>query len=84
MQDLKTVCSDDVSALLSLIITDGVSLYACRHALNGNTPSLYYSLDDSNVKIASEPLNTTDDWISFPEHSVISFNTSGIIKTLNL
>lgn len=84
MQDLKTVCGNDVSALLNFIISDGVSLYACRHAINNTSPSLYYSLNQDNVKIASEPLNNTDDWISFAEHSLISFNTSGIIKTFDL
>lgn len=84
MQDLKTVCGNNVSALLNIIISDGVSLYACRHAINNTSPSLYYSLNQDNVKIASEPLNNTDDWISFAEHSLISFNTSGIIKTFDL
>lgn len=84
MQDLKTVCGNDVSALLNFIISDGVSLYACRHAVNNTSPSLYYSLNQSCVKIASEPLNNTDDWISFSEDSLISFNTSGIIKISNL
>ena len=84
MQDLKTVCGNDVSALLNFIISDGVSLYACRHAINNTSPSLYYSLNQDCVKIASEPLNNTDDWISFAEHSLISFNTSGIIKTFEL
>lgn len=84
MQDLKTVCGNDVSALLNFIISDGVSLYACRHAVNNTSPSLYYLLNQGCVKIASEPLNNTDDWISFSEHSLISFNTSGIIKISNL
>lgn len=84
MQDLKPVCNDEVSALFNLIISDGSTLYACRHALNNDTPSLYYSLDKNSVKIASEPLNTNEGWISFPEHSLISFNTSGIVETINL
>ncbi|MGB1800674.1 MAG: ergothioneine biosynthesis protein EgtC [Gammaproteobacteria bacterium] len=84
MQDLKTVCGNDASALLNFIISDGVSLYACRHALNNTSPSLYYSLGQDCVKIASERLNNTDDWTSFPEHSLVSFNTSGIIKISEL
>lgn len=83
-QDLKTVCGKDVSALLNFIISDGVSLYVCRHALNNTSPSLYYSLHQNCVKAASEPLNNTDDWINVPEHSLICFNTSGIIKTFDL
>lgn len=84
MQELKVICSDDVSALLNFIISDGLSLYACRHALNKNSPSLYYLLNDNNVSIASEPLTTTDDWLSFSEHTLICFNRSGIIETHDL
>lgn len=84
MQDLKTMCGNDVSALLNFIVSDGVSLYACRHALNNSSPSLYYSLNQDCVKIASEPLNNNDNWISFAEHSLISFNSSVIIKTFDL
>ena len=84
MQDLESACGDNVSALLNLIISDGSSLYACRHALNNDTPSLYYSLDENSIKIVSEPLDSNQEWISFPEHSVINFITSGIIETLVL
>ena len=84
MQELKTICSDDVSALLNLIISDGKTLYACRHAINNDSPSLYYSLNENNVTIASEPLTENDDWISFSEHSLISFNDSGIIESVEL
>jgi gamma-glutamyl hercynylcysteine S-oxide hydrolase len=84
MDKLKSVCNDNITALLNFVISDGESLYACRHALNGNCPSLYYSLSEDQIKIASEPLTTVDEWVSFPEHSLISFNNSAIIKQINI
>jgi glutamine amidotransferase len=84
MHDLKSVCKNNVTALLNLVISDGETLYACRHALNGNCPSLYYSIGDDNIRIASEPLTPNDEWITFPEHSLISFNNSSIINQFDL
>lgn len=79
MTDLKTVCNENVSGLLNLIISDGELLYACRHALNASCPSLYYLFNDDSISIASEPLSPNDEWIAFPEHSLLSFNSSSII-----
>lgn len=84
MKQLQIVCKDEIKALLNLVISDGTCLYACRHAINNDSPSLYYSINENSTKIASEPLTTTDDWISFPEHSLISFNHSGIINSFYL
>ena len=84
MNDLKTLCSDNVSALLNIVMSDGDSLYACRHALNGACPSLYYSLGKNNIRVASEPLTPNDEWTAFPEHSLISFNSSGVVDKYNL
>jgi gamma-glutamyl hercynylcysteine S-oxide hydrolase len=84
MSALKSVCNKDVAALLNLLIYDGEMLYACRHALNNTCPSLYYSIGNDNVRIASEPLTVNDEWISFPEHSLISFNRSGVIENYSL
>ncbi|MBL1143128.1 MAG: ergothioneine biosynthesis protein EgtC [Proteobacteria bacterium] len=84
MDKLKSVCTDQVTALLNLVISDGEYLYACRHTLNGNCPSLYYSLNDDNVKIASEPLTSNDEWTAFPENTLISFNHSSVINQTSL
>jgi len=84
MNELKSLCSDSVSALLNIVISDGDSLYACRHALNGNCPSLYYLSKEDNVWIASEPLSPNDVWMTLPEHSVIRFNRSGVVEEHNL
>lgn len=79
MHDLKNYCTDSESALLNMILGDGESLYACRHAVNDDCPSLYYLLRKNSVQIASEPLTPEDDWIVFPKHKLIVFNATGII-----
>jgi gamma-glutamyl hercynylcysteine S-oxide hydrolase len=84
MNDLQSVFSNQVTALLNIVISDGDYIYACRHALNGSCPSLYYSLGKNNVWIASEPLTTNDKWITFPEHSLICFNNLSVIDNYSL
>ena len=84
MNDLKSICGDTVSALLNIVFSDGDSLYACRHALNGNCPSLYYLIKEDNVWVASEPLSPNDAWITFPEHCFIRFDRSGVIEDSSL
>tara|TARA_R110002072_G_scaffold118428_1_gene250047 strand:+ start:6932 stop:7693 length:762 start_codon:yes stop_codon:yes gene_type:complete len=84
MNDLKSICSDTVSALLNTVISNGDSLYACRHALNGNCPSLYYLYKENNVWLASEPLSPNETWNTFPEHSFMRFDHSGVIEDYKL
>lgn len=84
MNDVKSICDDKVSALLNLIISDGNVMYACRHAINKTCPSLYYLLKEDSVTIASEPLDSHSDWLAFDEHSLMSFDASGIIESHNL
>ncbi|HIF50738.1 MAG TPA: ergothioneine biosynthesis protein EgtC [Thiotrichaceae bacterium] len=84
MNDLRIICSDKVSALLNLVIFDGDIIHACRYAINGSCPSLYYSLGDDNIRVASEPLTPNDEWVSFPEHSLVSFNNTGVIERYKL
>ncbi|MAS81714.1 MAG: ergothioneine biosynthesis protein EgtC [Legionellales bacterium] len=84
MDDLKSICRHSISALVNIIISDGNSLYACRHALNGECPSLYYLFNQDNVWIASEPLSPNDTWVSFPENSFIRFNRAGVIEEHHL
>lgn len=49
-------------ALLNFIISDGQALYAVRHAINGEAPSLYYYFDNQQYLIASERFNQNPDW----------------------
>ncbi len=84
INELKIFCNNNIKALLNIVISDGEHLYASRHAINAKCPSLYYLLNDDNVSIASEPLTPENEWIAFPEHTLISFNNSSVISQTNL
>lgn len=67
---------DNQKALLNLLLTDGERLYATRHSLNGDSPSLYYTVDDEHFPegaqlIASEPLTDADYWQPVPDHHLL-------------
>lgn len=61
--------------LANLVISDGHRLIASRFSTKSPAPSLYYLKENEkfpkSVIIASEPL-FNDNWISFPENSIIS------------
>lgn len=63
----------DGPALLTIVVTDGRRLYALRHAVNGEPPTLYYALGLSNFPhgalLASEPLTADGDWRALPAHA---------------
>jgi glutamine amidotransferase len=63
------------TALLNIIITDGIRLYATRHGINHECPSLYYTTDDelfpAGQVIASERLTGDDFWQPVPEHHLL-------------
>ena len=84
MADLNTIYHDNVTTLLNIVMSDGDSIYACRHALNGECPSLYYLLGQDKLWVASEPLTHDDEWVAFPEHSLIHFNSTGLVENFNL
>jgi gamma-glutamyl hercynylcysteine S-oxide hydrolase len=68
-------------ALLNLLLTDGERLYATRHALNGECPSLYFTTDDENFPegaqlIASERLTEGEFWQPVPEHHLLILDPS--------
>ncbi len=66
-------------ALLNLVVGNGSHIYALRHAIHGDCPSLYYSTRiprfPGGQLIASEPLTDRDDWDSVPEHSLITLES---------
>ena len=69
----------DTPALLNLLISDGDSVYACRHAINGgHCPSLYYTESHPHfpdaVVIASEPFSLAAHWQAIKEHSLLRIN----------
>ncbi len=67
---------DGPKALLNLLLTDGERLYATRHALKGECPSLYFTTDDECFDegaqlIASERLTDGEFWQPVPEHHLL-------------
>ena len=82
--DLQGICLSETKALVNLVISDGNYIYACRHAINAQCPSLYYCIDDNSVRVASEPLTPNDNWETIPEHNLLIFNNSGIMENHTL
>lgn len=72
----------DEKVLLNMIIGDGSQFYVLRHAINGQCPTLYFSIDEDDfpeaIIIASESLTDSGKWHAVPEHSYckISDNTT--------
>jgi len=62
-------------SLLNLLVSDGERLYAVRHAINDDCPSLYYTTDDEAFPdaqlIASERLTESSFWQTVPEHQIL-------------
>jgi len=65
----------DQDALLNIVVTEGQRLYASRHAINHDCPSLYYTTDDDAFPdaqiVASEPITHADFWQPVPEHHIL-------------
>jgi gamma-glutamyl hercynylcysteine S-oxide hydrolase len=65
----------DQPALLNLVVTDADSIYAARHALNHESPSLYYSTTDPDFPggqlVASERFSENPGWLAVPDHHVV-------------
>ena len=63
------------TVLLNIIICDGSSIYITRHAVNGQSPSLYYAVNTAlftdAVVVASEPLTEDKRWLAVPDHSLM-------------
>ena len=81
-QAIIATCEDievlgfNAAVLLNMIISDGETIYACRHALNGGLcPSLYYTASHPHfpdaVIIASEPFSMREYWQSIEEDTMI-------------
>ena len=66
---------DETPAMLNLVVSDGVRIYAARHAVNAACPSLYYTTDDDQFPgaqlVASERLTASDYWQAVPEHCIL-------------
>jgi len=66
---------DAQPALMNIVVTDGQRLYATRHGLNHECPSLYFTTDDElfpgGQLIASERLTGDSFWQPVPEHHLL-------------
>ncbi len=62
-------------ALLNIIVADGERIYAMRHAVRGECPSLYFTTDDDDypegLLVASEPLTESKFWQAVPPHHIL-------------
>ncbi|GMQ88845.1 MAG: hypothetical protein BMS9Abin09_0284 [Gammaproteobacteria bacterium] len=67
--------ADGCRSLLTIVVSDGERLYAVRHALGDEPPTLYYTADDEafpNAQLmASERLTESAFWQAVPEHHIL-------------
>lgn len=65
----------DQPALLNFMVTDGDRIYAVRHAVGDDCPSLYFTTDDEQFPdaqlVASERMTGSDFWHPVPEHQIL-------------
>ena len=71
-QSIRRLCRqlerwlESETLLLNLAVSDGRRIYALRHAVNAECPSLYYTTDDGSFPagrlVASEPLTESQSW----------------------
>lgn len=70
----------DSSALLNIVIGDNTRIYASRHAINSECPSLYYNTEEEDFPggqlVVSEPFNDSRGWQEIPEHHIIILDGS--------
>ena len=63
------------AALLNIVVTDSVNLYAARHGINHDCPSLYYTTADQlfpgGQVIASERFSNDSSWQAVPEQHLL-------------
>jgi glutamine amidotransferase len=62
-------------ALLNVLLSDGHALYAARHAIGEDCPTLYYSQAhpefSQGVLVVSEPFDSTRWWMQVPPHNLL-------------
>lgn len=80
--------ADGSRCLLNIVVSDGERLYAARHALGDDCPSLYYTADDemfpNGQLIASEPLTASTFWQTVPEHQILILDSEQPPELLTL
>ena len=77
---------EDRKVLLNIIVCDGNALYAVKHAINSDSPSLYTLVNGSaypgSVIIASEPFDDDARWTAIGDHQLISVANDHTINTV--
>lgn len=72
---------DAVPALLNFLVADGQRIIATRHAIDHESPSLYYGRDvaafGEGWLIASEPLTEAGEWEPVPDHHFVTLGADG-------
>jgi len=78
----------DERALLNIIIAQPGRFWAMRSAINGNSPSLYYTVNPpaypQAVLVASEPLTDASDWTEVPPQTLFVVEHSGEPRHISL
>ncbi len=78
----------DSTTLVNIILGDGNSLVALRHAINGSCPTLYFSENNpvfpGGKLFASEKLTRDDSWTSMPEHSITIISSAHKTEIIQL
>lgn len=78
LEDLANLVGDGV-ALCTVVLCDGHSLVAARHAVNGLCPSLYLHAGEPAFPggrlLASETLSDDPGWQSLPAHSLVGLES---------
>jgi len=65
-------CGTDKPIKLTICLSDGKRLFACRHSSAGTAPTLYWRQDKTCTMIASEPLDEADKaWTSISPDSLL-------------
>jgi ergothioneine biosynthesis protein EgtC len=70
-QITEMALAQKITASLNLILGDGNQLFACRYSVGAIAPTLYWQEQQSGVIIASEPLNSDQDWQECAQSSLI-------------
>lgn len=79
----------DTRCLLNIMLSDGETIYASKHAINGECPSLYYGYDikdfpTSSQLLVSEKLNDDSHWKSIDDNNIIVIKQNKTIELLPL
>jgi len=80
---------DGTPALVNMMISDGHSIFSCRHALGGDLcPSLYYTRSHpaypEALVIASERFSATEHWQEVAAHTLLIAKPDQSIDTIAL